>query len=273
MRELDLADLIGIGDHLALKLLARDLLNLLDLGELLLADDGGRDAVLACAASTARAVDIDLNVIWEVVVDDMGKVMNINATGCDVGCHENLEVLHLEALHDHVTLNLREVTMEGVSIISVSDKLLGDILSLLAGAAEDDGVDVGNHIDDALESEVTIRGADEIIVVLDSVGALIGAANLNLDGVLHVVACDLSDEGGHGGREEECLTGLRSLIENGLEVILEAHVEHLVSLVEDEPTDLINLEDTALNEVDHATGGAYNDLRVRAQLLDLLADV
>ena len=97
------------GDHLADEGFAGDFLDLLDFGLLLFADYGDTDSGFACAACTAGAVDVDLAVVWEIVVYDVGELPDVDAAGGDVGCDEYLEVPHLETLHDHVALGLREV--------------------------------------------------------------------------------------------------------------------------------------------------------------------
>ena len=109
--------------------------------------------------------------------------------------------------------------------------------------------------------------------MLHRVGALIGASYPDFHRVAHVLAGYLFDELRHGGREEQRLSCLGRLVEDGFEVVFEAHVEHLVGLVEHQPADVAYLEAALAQHVADASRGAHHYVRALLQGLHLRAHV
>ena len=76
--------------------------------------------------------------------------------------------------------------------------------------------------------------------------------------------------GRHGRGKENGLTFLRDLRKNGLDVLAKAHVQHLVSLVEDNAAEVLELEGTPSHVVHNSAGSADNDVRTAFELEYLL---
>ena len=71
------------------------------------------------------------------------------------------------------------------------------------------------------------------------------------------------------GREEQVLATRRELGQDPLDVGQEAHVEHVVRLVEDQDLDAVELGVPLAHQVEQATGAGHDDLGPSAQPLDL----
>ena len=84
----------------------------------------------------------------------------------------------------------------------------------------------------------------------------------DLDRIVQVLLGDLADRRRHRRREQRHLLVLRSVGEDALDVLLEAHLEHLVGLVENEVLELGQVERALLQVVDDTTR-AYRRRRVR----------
>jgi hypothetical protein len=91
--------------------------------------------------------------------------------------------------------------------------------------------------------------------------------------VLLVAPRELGNRPRHRRREQQRAPGLGSRVEDLLEVLAEAHVEHLVGLVEDDRAQCCEVERAALEVVAQAAGGADDDLRPGAQRVPLLRRV
>ena len=76
--------------------------------------------------------------------------------------------------------------------------------------------------------------------------------------------------GRHGRREERRLPLRRRGGEDRLDVLGEAHVEHLVRLVEDEDAHRVELQRAPLQVVERAAGGRHHDVDAALQGADLL---
>ena len=105
---------------------------------------------------------------------------------------------------------------------------------------------------------------DHIIDVSHVLGALVALSGHELHGVVHEVFGDFGDFLGHGGREHEHLALHWHVRQDFLDVVEEAHVEHLVGLVENHGMDVVEVYDLAVDEVDETAGGGDDDLHSAA---------
>ena len=134
----------------------------------------------------------------------MGKVVHIESASGHIGSHEELQVAVAEFLHHEVALLLREVAVEGVGIVAVGQQFGGNLLGILAGAAEDNAVDGRIEIYNTLEGFVFVLGVNQIIDMPDVGRSFVFMAYGNLDGIVHILAGNAGDGFGHCGREEHC---------------------------------------------------------------------
>ena len=96
--------------------------------------------------------------------------------------------------------------------------------------------------------------------------------DLDLDRLAQVAAHHVRDARRDGGREEDRLALLGNRPEDLLEVLGEAHVEHLVGLVEDEDGDAVQAEGLARQVIDGAAGRGDDDVRAALQRVQLPRD-
>jgi hypothetical protein len=91
---------------------------------------------------------------------------------------------------------------------------------------------------------------------------------------LHVALGVALDLVGHRRREQQRLLRPWAMCEAiALDVLEEAHRQHLVALVEDEEADALEVEQRlAADVIEDAAGGADDDVHAGAELIDLLAD-
>lgn len=99
--------MMSSGHFLALKLLADDAFNLAQFAFFARVDDCNRNTGFACAARTSRTVGINGCVVGQTVVDDVRKVVNIEAAGSYVGSNEDGDDAVAELFHRYVALLLR----------------------------------------------------------------------------------------------------------------------------------------------------------------------
>ena len=84
---------------------------------------------------------------------------------------------------------------------------------------------------------------------------------------------DPADLAGHRCREEHHLTLLRQLAQDPLDVVDEAHAQHLVGFVEHQAAQPGDIEGALTHVVHHPAGGADHDLNPALELVDLIAEV
>jgi hypothetical protein len=86
----------------------------------------------------------------------------------------------------------------------------------------------------------------------------------------HLGARERHDGGGHRGREQHRLPGLRRERQQSLHVGEETQVEHLVGLVEHQRVDVREVQRLAVGEVDEATRRAHDHIDTLLEGLQLL---
>ena len=127
--------------------------------------------------------------------------------------------------------------MHGLAVEAIA--LEGDVDfldALLAGTEDDDtlGLCVAEEV--AYDAELLCVVANEGTLVNGFVG--FGYREFNLLWIAEDVGSHLLYLSGHGGREHDGLAlGVGHLALDAEDVVVETHIEHTVSLVEDEETD------------------------------------
>ena len=194
--------------------------------------DGDGGALLAGASGAADAVDVVLVVAGHVVVDDVIDVVDVDAARGHVGGHQQRDAGGLERVHHAGALGLVQVAVQRLGGDAVAHEVLGDLLHHRLGVAED-------------HAQLGLVGAQQQVQRVQL--AAHGHVHVDLADVLqrHLLAVDLDHVGlgevglrqlqdgiGHGGGEEHRLAGLRHVLQDRLDVLAEAHGEHLVGLVQ-----------------------------------------
>ncbi len=88
----------------------------------------------------------------------------------------------------------------------------------------------------------------------------------NPDWVTHELLGDLKDIRGHrGGKEDDLSFGGKEL-EDVVDGVLESGGQHLIGFIEAEHLDRIGLQGSAVDHVEHSSGGSDDDVRSIAKL-------
>ncbi len=196
---------------------------------------------------------------------------NVEPAGRAVGGHEDVELAVLELLDRALALRLRDVARDGGCRVAAGPQLLRERLRLVLGADEHD------HALEVLGLEDAREGVDLLRVRHHQVplrrvrrgGGLV--LDRDLLGVLQVLARDAADLRGHRRREQRDLLRLRGVREDRLHVLREAHLEHLVGLVEHEELQLRQVEGALVEVVHDPAGGADDHVHAAAERRQLHA--
>ena len=270
--QLLLAYLLRCGHLACHKLLAQLALHLAYLALLTGVNDGYARAFLARAACTSRTVDIILNVVGHSVVDDMREVVNVKTARSHVGGHEQLRQMLAELLHREVALLLREVSVQRLRVVTVLYQFVGYILSLHLCAAEYDGEDARMEVHYSLQREILVLCAHHVVYVVHVLCALVAASHHNFLRVVQVGSRYLLYLLAHRGGEEQRVAFLWHTRQNGVHVLGETHVEHLVGLVEHHVAHGSEFRHAAVHQVDESSRRCHYDVHTLLQLAYLRLD-
>ena len=142
-----------------------------------------------------------------------------------------MQVAYAEFLHDGIALRLAQFTVQRVGIVTFLHQFVGNFLSFLAGTAEDDAVYLRIVIYDAFQGGVLIFGMNGEHHVFHVAGSFISASDGDFLCIVQVFFGNTCDFGTHGRGEQQCVTLLGHICENGINAVRKSHVQHFVRLV------------------------------------------
>ena len=238
-------------------------------------DERDRDALAPGATRPADAVDVRLGVRRDVVVDDVRDVLDVEPARRDVGRDEDVEGTVAETVHHAVALVLRHAAVQRCGVVAVAGELLGKVLDLAARPGEDQRRGRVFEVEDAPERGRLVRAAHDV-GDLPHAGGGAALPRLRLDRdpdrLVEVALGDAGDLRRDRRGEEGRLTRGRDRGQHRIEVLGEAHVEHLVGLVEHDELDGIEVQAAPRQMVDGAARRRDDEVDTAAQAAQLLAD-
>ena len=158
--------------------------------------------------------------------------------------------------------------MQRLRPVAVGAQVLDELVHLQPRAAEHDRRRGVLDLQHAGEGERLVRAVDEVGDLADArepAGDRLLAGDRHSRRVLEVAAGDRGDARRECRREEGRLLPGRRLLEDGLEVLREAHVQHLVGLVQREERHAVELERAALQVVERTAGRRHDDVGAVAE--------
>nr|WP_246430398.1 hypothetical protein [Streptomyces rectiverticillatus] len=242
---------------------AEDLLALVRQGQ------GDDRAGLARAGRTAGAVQVVLVVTGGVDVEDQVDAVDVDAAGGDVGGDQAVHVAGLEVVEDAAAGALGHAAVQGVGTDAGVQQLLGDAVGAQLGADEDDGAALAGG-DGGGDRRLVLRLHDQDVVGHGGDGTG-GGVDLVRDRVDQVALDEGVDLVLQRGGEQQALAAGRHQVEDLGDLGQEAHVGHLVGLVEDGDLDLVERGGAAVDDVAQTARGGDEDVDAALQGVDLVA--
>ena len=273
LEELLLADFLWGWQYAIHEVLANLLLYLANLELLSGMDDRDGCSLLSGTTGTAASVGVASHIIRQTVVDNVSQILYVQTTGSHIGSHQELNGMIAELLHGEVTLLLTQVAVQCLCIITVLNQLICNILSLQLGAAEDNCKDAWIEIHHALQGEILVLGIYQIVDVVYMLSTLVARTHYDFLVVVQVVESNLLDVLAHGSREEQGVSILRHVLEDGIDALREAHVQHLVSLIKHHVVHVLQLSHATINQIEQTARGSHDNLHTMLQGANLASDV
>ena len=202
----------------------------------------------------------------------MSDVLNINSSGGNVGCHEHIDLAVAEGSQRLLACALTQVAVHGARGKSALGEFVGNALRGALGTTEDDREASALGLQDARDQfglVEYVRAPHVLLGRLDGRARIVRVGCAYVRWLRHVATGQVDDLTGHRGREQHGLARRRGLRHQSLNVGQEAHVEHLVGLVENENSHVRQIEVTLLGEIDQASGRAHDHLNAMTKCFDL----
>ena len=227
-------------------------------------------ALLAGAARAANAVGVVLVFLGHVVVDDGIHIGNINTARCHIGGDQHIDLPGLEPRHNAVALSLGQVAVQAVHVEVQPGKLVGQHPRVVLGVAEDHDPLVALVNDDlrGVGQLVTARGQQ--LVLGNFRAGILDGLDADLGGVVLVEPADVQHLAADGRREHRQALAVLHQVDDVLDVLVKAHVQHLVGLVQHDGFDVGDINGVVAVVVHQAARRGNDDLAAGFELSLLL---
>ena len=217
--------------------------------------------VAARAAGAADAVHVVFGLHRQVVVDDVRDALHVDAARGDVGGHEHFQPAAAQRLQRAVARALVHVAVHGRGRVTLAVQVLRELVGVALGRGEDDGLQHVRLSEDGLQQAVLVAHViRKMQALLDVDVARLRGVDGDAQRVVQERAREANDARFDRGREEHGLARLRDLGEDGLEVVLEAHVEHAVGFVQHQELQAAEIDAAGVHLVEHAARRGHEDV-------------
>ena len=204
-----------------------------------------------------------------IEVHHQADSIHMDAAGGHVRRHQHMHPAIAEVRQRSGAGRLGLVTVQHAGRHTLLRELLGEFVSTVLGAGEDDGAAFTRC--DLGDNSVTVFRVHNEHVVVHGVDAGFAGVDRVLDGIVQVHLHEAVDVLVERRAEQQALApglaGVQDLLHRGQE----AHVGHLVGFVQDHDFRLGQVHVAAFHQVDQATGCGDEDRHTLAQRVDLLA--
>ena len=200
-------------------------------------DERVRPTLLTGATGTADAVHVIFDLVREVVVNDQVAILDVQTARGDVSGDEDRRAALTELVQDPVAFSLFLVAVNDAS--QVTDGATNLIAHAFRGA-EDERLEritaFRRAVQDFHQALLLVEAAEDFNVLRNVLVSheLIGFADVHLDRVSQDGRRDANHSLGPRRGEEERLTIHRNVLKNLTNLRLETHIQHAISLVEDD---------------------------------------
>ena len=233
----------------------------MDAAQLLCPRQGEGTPRLASAPRPADTVDIVLDILRNVIINDNLHILHVNAPRRHIRGNQNVGASVPETPHCHISLVLGHVPVQALRLEACPFQDSRKLVHLYLGITE-------NQAEPRLVILQQPYACGILVLSFHLVKPLGNQRNRQLlgrhpyqPGILLELAGYIQYGLGHGCGEQRCLMLSRNLAQNQLHILAEAHVQHLVRLVQHYHIDIIQLYGAPPHVVHDTPRRAHDNLR------------
>mmetsp|Transcript_21958 Transcript_21958/g.44648 ORF Transcript_21958/g.44648 Transcript_21958/m.44648 type:complete len:289 (-) Transcript_21958:452-1318(-) len=202
-------------------------------------DEVDGDALAPVAAGAANAVDVELAVVGEVVVDDERDLRHVEPAGPDIGGDEDAGGARAELLHDGVAVVLRHVAVHRRHREVRLAHLVCQPVHLPLRIAEDDRLRDGQRVVEVAQRvKLPLLALHRHKELLDALQRQLVALHQDPHRVRHELLRHLQHLPRQRCRDQQHLDLRRQVAVHVIDLLLETLVQHLVRLVQHQRFDV-----------------------------------
>ena len=231
-----------------------------------------RDPFPAGTTGPTDTVHIRFRIGRHIKVHHVRDVLHIQAAGRDIGGDQQVGLLRAELRHHAVALILAQTTVQRIGTQTTCHQCFTQLVHFGARTAEHNGAGRLLDVQHAGEGRHLVR-ARHNVGHLTHTGRFADGHHFTINGDEHrITQLPLGNAGNpwrQRGRKQCGLTRLRRGFENGLEILGEAHVQHLIGFVEHHGFQRRHLQRMPTDVIERPTGRGDHDVNTALQGADL----
>ena len=162
--------------------------------------------------------------------------------------------------------------MQRLGIVSVLNQLISNLLCLNFCTAEHNRINLWIEVNQSLQGKVLVACIHHIINMVYTLCTLVTATHYNLFIVMQIPLCNTLYLTTHRSREQQCVTIFRYTSQYLSDTLLKTHVQHLVSLVQNNVSHLVKTSLTTVHKVNQSPRCSHDNLYTMTQLANLCID-
>uniref|UniRef100_A0A8W7PPN0 Uncharacterized protein n=1 Tax=Anopheles coluzzii TaxID=1518534 RepID=A0A8W7PPN0_ANOCL len=223
---------------------------------------------------TTDAMDVQLTVVRQIVVDDQRHLLHVDTARPNVGRDQHPALAGPELFHNFVTLLLRHVAVHRADGKVGLAHLLRQPVDLAPGVAEDDRLRDGQRVVQVAQRvELPLLPLDCHEELLDAFQRQFIALDQDADRVRHELGGHFEDFVRQGGGNQYHLRCGRQVPVHVVDLFLEAFVKHLVRFVQHQHLDGTGAQHAPLDHVEHAARRAAHHVLAIVQFANVLPQI
>ena len=201
----------------------------------------------------------------------MADAIHVQTARCHVGRNQDVQATGLQPLDGQLACGLVHVAVERGAREAARLDPLREFRGRDLGAHEDQHRVEVLHFEDAGQRIELVHAADLPVALRHGRDRCSARLAADLDQLAGVPARDGADRIGHGGREQRDLLFRRRLLQDPLDIVDEAHAQHLVGFIEHHTGQRIEAQRRAAQVIEDAPRGAHDHVHATAQRAQLRA--
>src|SRR5450830_1523067 len=221
------------------------------------------------AAGTADTVYIVFVDVWQLEVDHVRQLVDIQAACGDIGGHHDAYFTGLEVGQRFGARVLALVAVDGDGGEAVLVQVLGQAVGAVLGAGEHQHLFPGTGGDQVRQQRTFVAGGQAEHALLDTLDRGVRRRDFDAFRVVQQLAGQGSDVVGERCREQQVLTFGRQAGEDLFHVMDKAHVEHAVGFVQHEDFHVGQIDAALAAQVEQATRAGDEDVNATGHGLNL----
>mmetsp|Transcript_92026 Transcript_92026/g.219176 ORF Transcript_92026/g.219176 Transcript_92026/m.219176 type:complete len:291 (+) Transcript_92026:3-875(+) len=210
----------------------------------------------------ANSVGVCLDVAGNIEGDHGADGGDVQPSGGHVGGDQKVLTQFPEPVDDPHALVLLQISMQDRGISLHVRELLLKILSRLLGLGEDHHLTLRKHCRHPRlqPGELLFFCVEDLHVLLHVGGSLACCSHRDPHGLVQEVRSQALDTWRHGGGEQQGLSLRPHVLQNGADLVLEAHLQHAVRFVQDQKGAALQVAALHLHNVNEASWSCDHDL-------------